>query len=92
MTNDKIKEIALKSGFKLKEQSHGSMDLNPYVYDFARALISSEFDKVRANALKLIKDTPEASQNFKEGAFMVICEINRLENRHIIKLSEGWDL
>lgn len=92
MTNDQIKEIALKSGFKLKEQSDGSTDLNPYVYDFARALISSEFDKVRANALKLLKDTTEVSQSFKEGAFMVICEINRLEDRHIIKLSEGWEL
>lgn len=92
MTNEQIKEIALASGFKLKEQPDGDMDLNPYVYDFARALISSEFDKVRETTLRLIKDTPEASQNFKEGAFMVICEINRLENRHIIKLSEGWEL
>ena len=39
MTNDQIKEIALANGFKLKEQPSGEMDLNPYVYDFARALI-----------------------------------------------------
>ena len=39
MTNDKIKEIALENGFKLKEQPNGEMDLNPYVYDFARALL-----------------------------------------------------
>lgn len=38
MTNDQIKEIALANGFKLKEQPNGKMDLNPYVYDFARAL------------------------------------------------------
>lgn len=38
MTNDKIKEIALANGFKLKEQPSGEMDLNPYVYEFARAL------------------------------------------------------
>lgn len=39
MTNDQIKEIALANGFKLKEQPSGEMDLNPYVYDFARALL-----------------------------------------------------
>lgn len=39
MTNDQIKELALAYGFKLKEQPNGEMDLNPYVYDFARALI-----------------------------------------------------
>lgn len=38
MTNDQIKEIALANGFKLKEQPSGEMDLNPYVYEFARAL------------------------------------------------------
>ena len=36
MTNEQIKEIALANGFKLKEQPSGEMDLNPYVYDFAR--------------------------------------------------------
>ena len=30
-----IREIALKCGFKLREQPDGTMDLNPYVYDFA---------------------------------------------------------
>ena len=41
MTNDQIKELALAYGFKLKEQPDGNMDLNPYVYDFARELILS---------------------------------------------------
>ena len=34
----RIKAIALSSGFKLKEQPNGEMDLNPYVYEFARAI------------------------------------------------------
>ena len=38
MTNEQIKEIALANGFRLKEQPDGEMDLNPYVYEFARAL------------------------------------------------------
>ena len=34
----RIKAIALGSGFKLKEQQNGEMDLNPYVYEFAKLL------------------------------------------------------
>lgn len=45
MTNDKIKEIALANGFKLKEQPDGTQDLNPYVYEFARALLLTILDK-----------------------------------------------
>lgn len=40
-----IKALALSNGFKLKEQPDGTMDLNPYVYDFAEALLR-EFDKL----------------------------------------------
>lgn len=35
-----IREIALESGFKLKEQPDGSIDLNSYVYEFARRIES----------------------------------------------------
>ena len=38
MDNQKIKELALANGFKLKEQADGSMGLNAYVYDFANAI------------------------------------------------------
>lgn len=38
MDIQKIKELALTNGFKLKEQADGSMDLNAYVYDFANAI------------------------------------------------------
>lgn len=41
ITNDEIRAIALVNGFKLKEQSDGTMDLNPYVYDAMRAVISA---------------------------------------------------
>lgn len=51
MTDEQIKEIALANGFKLKEQPNGDVGLNPYVYDFARALISSEFDKLNTDLL-----------------------------------------
>ena len=34
----RIKAIALSSGFKLKEQPNGEMDLSTYVYEFAKLL------------------------------------------------------
>jgi len=36
-----IERIALSNGFKLKEQSDGTMALNSYVFDFARAVIAA---------------------------------------------------
>lgn len=62
MTNEQIKEIALANGFKLKEQPNGEMDLNPYVYEFARALFSEQqriWDKERA-AIELHEDWLES--------------------------------
>lgn len=47
MNNERIKKMALGSGFKLKEQPNGDMDLNPYVYDFARALLDSRWISVK---------------------------------------------
>jgi hypothetical protein len=41
MTNDEVTRIALVTGFALKEQPDGSMALNPYVFDFARKLLSA---------------------------------------------------
>lgn len=38
LNKETIKQIALENGFKLKEQPDGSMDLNPYVYEFANAI------------------------------------------------------
>ncbi|WP_111857803.1 hypothetical protein [Acinetobacter sp. CFCC 10889] len=38
MEISKIKELALASGFKLKDQVNGEPDLNAYVYEFAQAL------------------------------------------------------
>ena len=38
MDIEKIKELALANGFKLKEQASGNIDLNAYVYDFANAI------------------------------------------------------
>ena len=42
MEIQKIKELALANGFKLKEQADGSMDLNAYVYDFANPIVTGK--------------------------------------------------
>ena len=42
MTNDGIRALALSHGFTLRPQPDGSMDLNPYVYAFARTLVEQE--------------------------------------------------
>ena len=40
MGKAKIRELALANGFKLKQQPDGTMELNPYVYEFAAALMA----------------------------------------------------
>ncbi len=39
LNRDEIYQLALASGFKLKEQPDGEMDLTPYVYEFAEAVL-----------------------------------------------------
>jgi hypothetical protein len=41
LTDAEVRTIALAHGFKYKEQPDGTMDLNPYVYSFARELIET---------------------------------------------------
>lgn len=39
ITSAEIRDMAISAGFTVREQPDGEMDLNPYVYDFARSLI-----------------------------------------------------
>ena len=41
MTPEQITALALANGFKLKTQPDGTKALNPYVLDFARALLEN---------------------------------------------------
>lgn len=54
MNNAKIKALALKHGFKLKEQANGELDLNDYVYKFAWALLQA--GKVGASHRQYLSD------------------------------------
>ncbi len=74
MNNERIKEIALANGFKLKEQPSGEMDLNPYVYDFARQLLIKELQRVTDN----IKH--HKPNHFDDALWIVNCAINKIVN------------
>lgn len=50
MTKYEIKALAIRCGFKLREQPDGTLDLNPYVYDFANRLIAAEREACAAIA------------------------------------------
>lgn len=47
MDKQKVRELALANGFKLKPQPDGSEDLNPYVYEFAAALAAEAIGELR---------------------------------------------
>ncbi len=61
MTNEQIKEIALSNGFKLKEQPNGEMDLNPYVYEFARAIVLLKLEEA-ANDIYALDESFDSPQ------------------------------
>ena len=56
MDIQKIKELALANGFKLKEQASGNMDLNAYVYDFANAVEQVAKAQAVPNAQQALHD------------------------------------
>lgn len=83
MDKDKVRELALSCGFKLKEQTDGSFDLNQYVFDFADALARHA---IESEQLKLM-----AAQNSLNEANRRLCEIDdclNQKNLHVI----GWHL
>lgn len=73
MTNEQIKEIALANGFKLKEQPNGEMDLNPYVYDFARALMVGSLQNIKASV------THHKPSDYHGYVWLIGSEINKIE-------------
>ena len=71
MDNQKIKELALANGFKLKEQANGSLDLNAYVYDFANAIehvVKDMTHKQAALYQSEINHLAQANQQWREKA------------------------
>lgn len=68
MTNEQIQAIALANGFKLKEQPDESMALNPYVFEFANALLQNGFvDNIIQKSVYTgrIKDLEDENANLR---------------------------
>lgn len=42
LNKEKIRELLLQVGYKLKEQTDGSLDLNPYVYDGVELILKHQ--------------------------------------------------
>lgn len=55
MNLERIKKLALENGFSLKQQPDGGMELNPYVYDFAKALIEEAKAEAIPDGYQLVK-------------------------------------
>ena len=84
MNEQKVKQLALANGFKLKEQANGNMDLNAYVYDFANAIEQA----VKAQAV------PETQQALNDR--LLVKSIKEHVEGHIAEISvndlfdKGW--
>lgn len=79
--NKVIKKLALQHGFNLKPQPSGEMDLNPYVYDFARALLGqylSAPNEIRMGALVKVIHIDEVDRivnGVKAGDYGVLVKV-----------------
>lgn len=62
MNNDEIKSIALENGFTLRAQPDDSIDLNPYVYHFAKAMYRKGRSARMAEIRPLVADLKLASE------------------------------
>ncbi|GFD85071.1 hypothetical protein KUL150_11300 [Alteromonas sp. KUL150] len=80
MNKKQIKDLALSNGFKLKEQPSGEMDLNPYVYDFADALLEKANERVG----KLEKERSNLSAKYKKNVSVIGAFVSELTGKVII--------
>lgn len=46
MNKETIQKLALESGFVLKPQADGTMDLNPYVYEFVIKILAHQVENL----------------------------------------------
>ena len=82
-TKDDIRSTALANGFKLKEQPNGEVDLNPYVYEFAKELMHKvDMDWERMMHEQLIKHSE---------VVVALCSEITSKMRELQKLSEVTD-
>jgi hypothetical protein len=69
-----IRKLALDNGFKLKSQEDGTMDLNPYVYEFAAALLKSKAPVPTLANWRVTTDASKVVVMHKDGSGVVVEE------------------
>lgn len=72
MNKDDIRDLALAVGFKKKLQADGSMDLNPYVYDFVQKLLTKHNDNLFHEIRALRQQTESGAKGRRDCE--VICK------------------
>lgn len=82
MNKQQVKELALSNGFKLKQQPSGEMDLNPYVYDFADALLAKANERVK-RLEKIFSEAPDLT--FDDVQSMFSEELNKFAIENQVK-------
>lgn len=72
MDIQKIKELALANGFKLKEQASGNVDLHSYVYEFANAIEQAAKAQVSEGFVLVPRECPDPI--FADKLFDHLCK------------------
>lgn len=90
MDIQRIKELALANGFKLKEQVSGNMDLNAYVYDFANAIEREAKAQAVPEGFVLIKDDTKTVVAIERMVEQQV-EASGLDSRRLERL-DGWKI
>ncbi|MCK4113714.1 DUF551 domain-containing protein [Acinetobacter radioresistens] len=78
MDIQKVKELALANGFKLKEQASGNMDLNAYVYDFANAVEREVKAQAVPEWISVEDKLPETEPNTDGVVCAVVCSLGNV--------------
>lgn len=82
MTNEQIKKIFLLNGFKEKQQPNGEIDLNPYVYEAARALLKAEIIAIQDDVFALTTDS------YKTGSNPMLEQCDAIIDKHLRGIEE----
>ena len=90
MDIQKIKELALANGFKLKEQASGNMDLNAYVYDFANAIEQAAKAQAVPDGYCVVprEPTPKMSIAYQKNAIAPVSSLSISGYKAMIEAQE----
>ena len=87
MNDEKIKQVALKCGFKLNGEKDGEPDLKEYVYQFAREI------SLESKAIALSCEIGEINRSFSEDPTWLeyVNEIGKIIEKQRNIYLEKWE-